>query len=97
MNPPRPLDGVTARPQEAPIRGAQRAGTSNRHSNYRLEAIWMGIKQAAVSGLESRGDLLLSTLASYLAAAGAKDVVLTARLGEKTIEVALPAVGGEQP
>lgn len=57
----------------------------------------MGIKQAAVSGLESRGDVLLSTLASYLAAAGAKDVVLTARLGEQTIEVALPAAGGEQP
>lgn len=51
----------------------------------------MGIKQAAVSGLESRDDLLLSTLANYLAAAGATDVTITARLGSRTIEVALPA------
>ncbi|UPG70837.1 helix-turn-helix domain-containing protein [Gordonia hongkongensis] len=51
----------------------------------------MGIKQAAVSGLEARDDLLLSTLANYLAAAGATDVTITARLGDRTVEVALPA------
>ncbi|WGJ88209.1 XRE family transcriptional regulator [Gordonia sp. SMJS1] len=50
----------------------------------------MGIKQAAVSGLEAREDLLLSTLANYLAAAGATDVTITARLGDRTVEVALP-------
>ncbi|MDY6811997.1 MAG: transcriptional regulator, partial [Actinomycetota bacterium] len=50
----------------------------------------MGIKQAAVSGLEAREDLLLSTLANYLAAAGATDVTITARLGERIVEVALP-------
>ncbi|HEY5852757.1 MAG TPA: XRE family transcriptional regulator [Aldersonia sp.] len=57
----------------------------------------MGIKQAAVSGLEARDDLLLSTLANYLAAAGATEVTITARLGGRTVEVALPAqlgVGG---
>ncbi len=51
----------------------------------------MGIKAGSGVAWRSRGDVLLSTLASYLAAAGAKDVVLTARLGEQTIEVALPA------
>ncbi|ROZ88048.1 XRE family transcriptional regulator [Gordonia sp. OPL2] len=50
----------------------------------------MGIKQAAVSGLEAREDLLLSTLANYLAAAGATDVMITARLGDNLVEVGLP-------
>lgn len=53
----------------------------------------MGIKQSAVSGLEARGDLLLSTLANYLAAAGATDVTITARMGERTVEVALGQLG----
>ncbi|GAB90059.1 hypothetical protein [Gordonia rhizosphera] len=57
----------------------------------------MGIKQAAVSGLEARDDLLLSTLANYLAAAGATDVTITARLGERTIEVALPTPTSDGP
>lgn len=56
----------------------------------------MGIKQAAVSGLESRGDVLLSTLASYLTAAGATDITLSAVLGERRIEVALPDPSGDQ-
>jgi len=37
-----------------------------------------------------QSDLLLSTLANYLAAAGATDVTITARLGDRTVEVALP-------
>ena len=55
-----------------------------------------GIKQAAVSGLESRGDVLLSTLASYLTAAGATDITLSAVLGDRRIEVALPDSSGKQ-
>jgi len=49
----------------------------------------MGIGQAALSGLENREDLLLSTLASYLEAAGARDVMITARLGDNVVELAL--------
>lgn len=54
----------------------------------------MGIKQAALSGVENREDLLLSTLASYLEAAGARDVVITAKMGGHTIELPLPAPSG---
>lgn len=50
----------------------------------------MGIKQAALSGVENREDLLLSTLASYLEAAGARDVVITAKLGDHIITMPLP-------
>lgn len=50
----------------------------------------MGIKQAALSGVENREDLLLSTLASYLEAAGARDVTITAKLGDRVIEMPLP-------
>ncbi|MGC4932198.1 helix-turn-helix domain-containing protein [Gordonia sp. DT30] len=56
----------------------------------------MGIKQAAVSGLEARDDLLLSTLANYLAAAGATDIAITARLGERIVEVSLPTESEEE-
>lgn len=52
----------------------------------------MGIGQAALSGMENREDLLLSTLASYLAAAGAQDVAIVARLGENVVELPLPPV-----
>jgi hypothetical protein len=37
----------------------------------------MGMNQAAVSRIESRDDLLLSTLAEYAAAAGGVDVELS--------------------
>ncbi len=50
----------------------------------------MGIKQAALSGVENREDLLLSTLASYLEAAGAREVTITAKLGDRTIQMPLP-------
>jgi len=50
----------------------------------------MGIKQAALSGVENREDLLLSTMVSYLEAAGARDVTITAKLGDRTIEMPLP-------
>jgi len=51
----------------------------------------MGVGQAALSGMENRGDLLLSTLASYLAAAGARDITITAKLGDQTVELPLPS------
>ena len=50
----------------------------------------MGIKQSAVSGLEGRGDMLLSTLASYLRAAGASDARVVVTIGGREIEYALP-------
>jgi DNA-binding transcriptional regulator YiaG len=47
----------------------------------------MGIKQSAVSGMESRPDILLSTLSSYLRAADARAVVT---LGGRDVEYPLP-------
>lgn len=52
----------------------------------------MGIKQAALSGLENRDDFLLSTLASYLDAVGAHDIAITAKLGNRAIEMPLAKV-----
>lgn len=49
----------------------------------------MGIKQSALSGVENREDLLLSTLASYLEAAGAHDIRICAKLGDNEIEMPL--------
>ncbi|MFV8160843.1 helix-turn-helix domain-containing protein [Mycobacterium sp. 134] len=49
----------------------------------------MGIKQSALSGVENRGDLLLSTLAAYLEALGARDIAITAKLGDRTIAMPL--------
>lgn len=49
----------------------------------------MGIKQSALSGVENRDDLLLSTLASYLEAAGAQDIRICAKLGNNEIEMPL--------
>ncbi len=48
----------------------------------------MGIGQSALSSLERRDDLLLSTLASYLEAAGATEVTIHATLGGQ--DVVLP-------
>ena len=57
----------------------------------------MGIGQAALSGLENREDLLLSTLASYLEAVGARDVMITARLGDNVVELALSSAADAAP
>jgi len=50
----------------------------------------MGIKQAAVSGLEAREDMLLSTLANYLRAAGASEARVVITIGGQQIEYPLP-------
>ena len=57
----------------------------------------MGIKQSALSGLENRDDLLLSTLANYLDAVGARDVKITARIGDRAVEMPLPKVTRPAP
>ncbi len=50
----------------------------------------MGLKQAAVSAVEHRDDLLLSTLANYLRAAGATDPRIVITTGGHDIEYPLP-------
>lgn len=49
----------------------------------------MGIKQAAVSRIEGRQDLLLSTLAEYAAAAGAVNGRIMFQINGVDIELAL--------
>ena len=51
----------------------------------------MGIKQAALSGVESRSDLLLSTLANYLRAAGGTGARVVVTLNGQDVE--LPLIG----
>lgn len=55
----------------------------------------MGIKQAAVSGLEAREDMLLSTLANYLRAAGATEARVVIVIGGQQIEYPLPQLPSE--
>jgi DNA-binding XRE family transcriptional regulator len=50
----------------------------------------MGLKQAAVSAVEHRDDLLLSTLANYLRATGATDPRIVVTTGGHDIEYPLP-------
>lgn len=45
----------------------------------------LGMTQSSVSQLEARDDVLLSTLAAYLAALGA-DTVVTVATGDQTFE-----------
>jgi DNA-binding XRE family transcriptional regulator len=52
----------------------------------------LGTVQANVSKTENRNDLLLSTLANYLAAMGADDVKIVVRRGGREIEVAFDAL-----
>lgn len=49
----------------------------------------LGVGQGEVSRIENRGDMLLSTLASYLSATGATDIAITATVGGKTVSVPL--------
>ena len=44
----------------------------------------LGVGQAQISKLERQGDMLISTLASYLAALGA-DARIVVELGEQTV------------
>jgi len=46
----------------------------------------MGVKQSAISGLERRPDVLLSTLAGYLAAAGGTNIRVMVTLNGADIE-----------
>jgi DNA-binding XRE family transcriptional regulator len=57
----------------------------------------MGIKQAAVSGLEARDDMLLSTLSKYLHAAGATEARVVVTIGGVELEYSLPQDAGNQP
>lgn len=57
----------------------------------------MGIKQSALSGVENRDDLLLSTLASYLEAAGAHDIRICAKLGDNEFEMPLQSTAVPPP
>jgi DNA-binding XRE family transcriptional regulator len=57
----------------------------------------MGIKQSAISGLEGRDDILLSTLANYLRAAGASDARVVVTIGGREIEYALPQAATSAP
>ena len=56
----------------------------------------MGIKQSAVSGLEARDDMLLSTLANYLSAAGASNPRVVVTIGGHDVEYPLPAPADER-
>ena len=52
----------------------------------------LGVRQAAVSAMEGRKDMLLSTLAGYLAAAGATGIRVVLNLNGEQIEYELPQV-----
>jgi DNA-binding XRE family transcriptional regulator len=49
----------------------------------------LGVGQGAVSKLENQDDWLLSTLAGYIKAAGAKDARLVVRINDQDIEFTL--------
>jgi DNA-binding XRE family transcriptional regulator len=59
----------------------------------------MNVTQGAVARTERRGDVLLSTLRSYLTAAGAREVRIVVVLADGSIaEIALAELqGGDQP
>jgi ribosome-binding protein aMBF1 (putative translation factor) len=54
----------------------------------------MGVNQSEVSRIEARTDLLLSTLANYLAAAGAEHTRVVLTLDGRDIELDLDALAG---
>lgn len=56
----------------------------------------LGVKQAAVSRVESRGDLLLSTLGDYLEAVGATQPRIVAVIGGMEVELDLHALSKSQ-
>jgi transcriptional regulator with XRE-family HTH domain len=49
----------------------------------------MGVTQGVVSRVEKREDMLYSTLLGYLHAAGVQDVILTATVGGRRVEIVL--------
>jgi hypothetical protein len=56
----------------------------------------LGVKQAAVSRVESRGDILLSTLGDYLEAVGATEPRIVAVIGGMEVELDLHALAKKQ-
>jgi len=54
----------------------------------------LGVTQGVVSRIENRDDVLLSTLLSYLAAAGVQDVALTATVGGRRVTIDLAYARG---
>ena len=54
----------------------------------------MGVNQSEVSRIEARSDLLLSTLANYLSAAGAEHARVVLTLDGRDIELDLDALAG---
>lgn len=52
----------------------------------------LGITQGAVSQLEKRGDVLLSTLRNYLTAAGATDARIVVALNGRDVAIDLAAL-----
>lgn len=49
----------------------------------------LGVSQGVVSRTETRGDMLYSTLLSYLHAAGVEDVSIVATVGGRRVEIDL--------
>lgn len=99
------LDAMLAEPETAAAVRDIRAGMDQMNREYRMSlaairqaanltqvelASRMGIKQSAVSTLEGRQDLLLSTLANYLAAAGASNPRVVVTVAGHEVEYALP-------
>jgi transcriptional regulator with XRE-family HTH domain len=58
-------------------------------------AVILGVGQAQVSKVERQEDMLISTLASYLAALGASAEIVI-EVGEQTVTYDLTAGRGEQ-
>ncbi len=55
----------------------------------------LGVGQAQISKIERQGDMLISTLASYLAALGV-DAQILVEVGEQTVRYNLTAGRGER-
>jgi transcriptional regulator with XRE-family HTH domain len=55
----------------------------------------LGVGQAQISKIERQNDMLISTLASYLAALGV-DVQILVEVGEQTVRYNLTAGRGER-
>ncbi len=54
----------------------------------------MGVAQSEISRIESRPDMLLSTLANYLTAAGATRSRVVVTIGGQEVEIDLTAIVG---
>jgi len=52
----------------------------------------LGTGQGNVSRTEKANDMLFSTLRAYLEAAGAKDIAITATVGNKRVEILLNSI-----